>query len=272
MKRKFLAIAAVAITGIAALISSVACSNEEKSLTTSSENLAMIERAKEFGQMHNVRVAEALADLKATPSRAGGRSMVDVRAQVSNFLAAKAKSSRGDGLPPMPGGGGFGSGDDSTFIDGGKSIRDQMNADERFIVDRGLNAFDKGLLHMEIDNLLLETAASDLPDLHKEAVMCFLTTLQSSEIYWHDNGEDWVAFLRANLLPEDLEIFQLNDAKISWRNVIKADAYWGFLGILSSIGNISVGATYAAAGSIYQAINELNPVAPANPTTNGNVN
>ncbi|EJX01584.1 hypothetical protein EVA_10312 [gut metagenome] len=88
------------------------------------------------------------------------------------------------------------------------------------------------------ENLIKEVALDlDLPELNRQAVICFITTYQASSQYWAEHSSEW----------EDL--LNKSQTRVSFGSVVFADAWWAYQGLMSSGLNPWVGGGAAAVGS-----------------------
>lgn len=241
--------ALIALISVLSIFATISCSNEETP-TVSNETNALISKARRVGDMHNQLLNEVLTNLNGQSSRSGVQTLSDIHDYALSYIAQRsiATSSRSETVLS----------ENQQIIRDltakeVPAIRQEMSVKEIEFVDRAIYSIEMQQ-QQAIDTLLIEAAESDLPTLHKEAVMNFLATLQASEIYWDGNEEDWVEYLRTNLSAEDFEAFQL-DTNARASQIAFADAYYMWWGTLGSGCNITVGVCCGAFGSLCTFLN-----------------
>lgn len=82
----------------------------------------------------------------------------------------------------------------------------------------------------------------------KEAIVCFISTAEDSYQYWRDNAAEW-----EKQQPENGPISMR--ISLRWKNILFADAFWGWTGMIGSGLNPIVGGGAAAAASAISAFN-----------------
>lgn len=200
--------------------------------------------------MHNQLLNETLTNLKQHSSRSGEQTLSDISDNALSYMIQRsiANTSRSEIL----------------LEEKQQIIRDLTNKEvpaiRQEMSEREIEFIDRAIYSVEqhqqaIDALLIEAAESDLPELHKEAVMNFLATLQSSEIYWEENDENWTEYLRTHLSQDDFEAFKLDDPNVPLMQVAFADAYYIWWGTLNSGCNMGIGLCCGAVGSLFTYLN-----------------
>ena len=126
---------------------------------------------------------------------------------------------------------------DTITID---SIKSHLTSKELLYIDK--------YTEDEVDKEeVLNTVASDveIPKDHRLALICFMTTFDASRNYWEANYKDWLSLFGKTTVSTRSHF------RFNLKEVIFADAWWAYQGLLSSGMNPYVGGGAAAVGSAF---------------------
>lgn len=208
-----------------------ACTSNSEEGQTSQVNNELISQGKEFASIHNDCLSSIYQYLISHKTRSISESLENSTVKAANLYISKH-------LSPTR--------SDTTLAylkleDYTKSIeeiRSEMSPEELFHIDKFISNTNDG------DKILEDiTKDNKLTEIQKRAVICFITTYNASHEYWQQNLEEWRNKIGGS---PAFKKFRFN-----WKEVLFADAYWGFEGLRSSGLNGWVGAGSAALGSAF---------------------
>lgn len=221
------------------------CCSDEKWLSYDQVSFDM-EQSKKFGELHNECVGEVLSFLMINTTRSGEFNSSSISDDVLVSICDYVNRNNGSQLNV----------EDLkiTLSHDVPYIRQQMSVTELEFVDKAMQFRDSGRSY---DYLLYEVGMSDMPEENKEAMMNFISTLSSSSEYWETNRAEWIAYMESKVPEDQLEEFRISLRRVQWDAVVFSDAYYGWFATVGTGGNLLVGASIAAAGSICSVLNYL---------------
>jgi len=221
MKQKLLTSAFV-IMMIGVFFSS--CTNENEVTIPQNESNELIDYGMEFASIHNDCLAYIYRGLNSTKTR--GHVVADMEERVisiANMYISTHSSTRtvSESLTQ------------EMFSMTIEDIQESLSPKEKTYIERALSSQE-----VSSENLIKEIASDlELPEINRQAVICFITTYQASSQYWTEHTSEWEKLL------------DIPQTRVSWANVAFADAWWGYQGLMSSALNPWVGGGAAAVGS-----------------------
>lgn len=200
------------------------CSNESETTIPQNESNEMINYGMEFASIHNDCLAYIYQELGSAKTR--GNVAVDMKEMVisiANMYISTHGSTRSTSEPLTPE-------MLSTTIE---DIQESLLPKEKEYIEKALSC------EPELYNELINEIISDLelPEINRQAVICFITTYQASSQYWDEHSSEWE------------ELIERPATRVSFASVVFADAWWGYQGLMSSALNPWVGGGAAAVGS-----------------------
>lgn len=218
--KKFLALTSVFVVMIGVLFSS--CTNEKE--TPQSESNELINYGMEFASIHNDCLAYIYQGLNSAKTRGSvATDMEEMVLSLANMYISKHSSTRTTSEPLTQ----------NMFSATIEDIQKKLSPKEKEYIEPILSNQT-----IDFDNLIKEVALDlDLPEINRQAVICFITTYQASSQYWAEHVSEWK------------ELISKPQTRVSFASVAFADAWWGYQGVMSSGLNPWVGGGAAAVGS-----------------------
>lgn len=218
--KKFLALTSVFVVMIGVLFSS--CTNEKE--TPQSESNELINYGMEFASIHNDCLAYIYQGLNSAKTRGSvATDMEEMVLSLANMYISKNSSTRTTSEPLTQ----------NMFSATIEGIQKKLSPKEKEYIEPILSNQT-----IDFDNLIKEVALDlDLPEINRQAVICFITTYQASSQYWAEHVSEWK------------ELISKPQTRVSFASVAFADAWWGYQGLMSSGLNPWVGGGAAAVGS-----------------------
>lgn len=218
--KKFLALTSVFVVMIGVLFSS--CTNEKE--TPQSESNELINYGMEFASIHNDCLAYIYQGLNSAKTRGSvATDMEEMVLSLANMYISKNSSTRTTSEPLTQ----------NMFSATIEDIQKKLSPKEKEYIEPILSNQT-----IDFDNLIKEVALDlDLPEINRQAVICFITTYQASSQYWAEHVSEWK------------ELISKPQTRVSFASVAFADAWWGYQGLMSSGLNPWVGGGAAAVGS-----------------------
>lgn len=218
--KKFLALTSVFVVMIGVLFSS--CTNETE--TPQSESNEQINYGMEFASIHNDCLAYIHQGLNSAKTRGSiTTDMEEMVISIANMYIAKHSSTRTT-LDPLT---------LDMFSTTIEDIQKTLSPKEKEYIEKVLSNQT-----VSFESLIKEVALDlDLPEINRQAVICFITTYQASSQYWTEHSSEWE------------ELLNKPQTRVSFASVAFADAWWGYQGLMSSGLNLWVGGGAAAVGS-----------------------
>lgn len=222
---------------LSVLLSSCSSNIDETKVDTSSES-ELILKGKKFARVHNECLDYIYENTHKPQTRAtnkvNGDLFSDIVDTANSFIAEKVAKTRTTS-------------DGTMYVT--KEMYDSITIED---IKAQMSPIELEYTNMAVENInciesLINQVAYDAPelsDIQKQAVICFLTTLESSLEYWQENIDKWKS-------DSDVGAQTRGHFEFNWKEVAFADAYWGYTGMLSSGLNIYVGGGAAAVGSAF---------------------
>lgn len=211
-----------------------ACSSDtEESQVSLTTNNKLIVQGKEFAKIHNDCLANIYISLISVKTRGKSVSIVPKSKiiEAANLYITKHKTQ-------------------TRAANEIKYITEDMykkNIEDlrKEIPNYELNYINRCISEKENSNSIFKDVINDnkLSTERKQAIICFITTYEASSKYWQQNIQKWDSNLMNGMTTRSV--------RFNWRDVATADAYWGYMGMLSSGLNVWVGGGSAAVGSAF---------------------
>lgn len=221
MKKK-IALTSVFVIMIGALFSS--CTNENETATPQIESNELINYGMEFASIHNDCLAYICQGLNSAKTRGSVTTdMEEMVISIANMYISKHSSTRTTSEPITQ----------DMFSTTIEDIQKVLSPKEKEYIEKALSNQTGSF-----ESLIKEVAFDlDLPEINRQAVICFITTYQASSQYWTEHSSEWE------------ELLNKPQTRVSFASVAFADAWWGYQGLMSSGLNPWVGGGAAAVGS-----------------------
>lgn len=179
----------------------------------------------EFASIYNECLAYIHQGLSSTKTRGNiTTNMEEMVISIANMYISKHSSTRTASAEPLT---------LEMFSTTIEDIQKTLSPKEKEYIEKCLSnraaSFESLIKEVTLD--------LDLPEINKQAVICFITTYQTSSQYWTEHSSEWEGLL--NKLQ----------TRASFASVAFADAWWGYQGLMCSGLNPWVGGGAAAVGS-----------------------
>lgn len=200
------------------------CSNENETTMPQNESNEMISYGMEFASIHNDCLAYIYQELGSAKTR--GNVVIDMEEMVisiANMYISTHGSTRTTSKPLTS----------EMFSITIEDIQNSLLPKEKEYIEKALSC------NPNSNEELINEIASDLelPEINRQAVICFITTYQASSQYWAEHSSEW------------MKLVERPTTRVSLASVAFADAWWGYQGLMSSALNPWVGGGAAAVGS-----------------------
>lgn len=220
--KRILALTSVFVIMIGAFFSS--CTNENETVTPKNNSNELVDYGMEFASMHNDCLAYIHQGLSSAKTRGNVTTdMKEMVISIANTYISQHCSTRTTSESITQ----------DMFSTTIEDIQASLSPKEKEYIEKALSNQTESF-----ENLIKEVALDlDLPELNRQAVICFITTYQASSQYWAEHSSEWA------------ELLNKPQTRISFGSVALADAWWGYQGLMSSGLNPWVGGGAAAVGS-----------------------
>ena len=186
------------------------CTNENEATIPQNEANELIDYGMEFASIHNDCLAYIYQGLNSTKTRGYvAANMKEMVIPIANMYISTHSSTRAVSESLTQ----------EMFSMTIEDIQESLSPREKIYIERALSSQD-----ISSENLIKEIASDlELPEINRQAVICFITTYQASSQYWAEHTSEWKELL--DNIPQ---------ARVSWTDVAFADAWWGYQGLMSS--------------------------------------